>query len=268
MWRAVGYAPTLLQFSADSNVARDYAQAEAWAAFAVQVDPSNPQAWLRLGRAQNAQDRTEQALATFTSAVERFPELSAAYEELAGVLFQTKEYARAGDVLARAFEQAQLPGAHLYYLRSRLAAREEDYTSAERDALQALALSPDNGGYLAWLGDLYLTLGWEDKALAQYRSAMQRGGPVWAWRARQRIGSLYARQGLYVDAVVEYRAALRISQEQDAPAVTLAQNQAALGDVLAQAGQPEAARLAYEQALKLDPHNEQVRINLGALAVP
>ena len=49
LWRPADYAPVLLERSARASAAGDYPQAETWAALAGKVDPSNAEAWLRLG---------------------------------------------------------------------------------------------------------------------------------------------------------------------------------------------------------------------------
>lgn len=253
-WRLAGAYDLLIGRGIEAHARADYGQAARWFSLAIQVDPAQSPAWLRLGRAYNAAGEAQQAQAAFEEVIWRFPSLSAGYEDLAGLLLQ--QPALAALVLEQGLQNAQPPGAQLYYLRSRLAAGRKEYAAAEQDARQALAMQPGNGVYLAWLGDIYLRQQRYAEALAQYeRMAALPGAADWAWRANQRIGHLYAAQGLWSQAAAAYTQSILLSQAQAVKPSALAQSYAALGDVLARSGDLPGAENAYRRALQLDAEN-------------
>ncbi len=269
-YRQAGAGLRLLLRSSAAYKTQDYPAAGAWAEIAVRVMPADLRAWVQAGYTRLKLGDLPGARQAFEQAVARFPASSRGYEELASLVYNyLKDPLLAGLVIEQGLASAQPPGAPLYYLRSRLAADRGDLPAAEADARQALALSPYSGGYLAWRGDLSLKQERYAEALARYDDLLaQAAEPDWQWRGHQRKGRVYAAQGDWPNAVAEFQAAITISQQQGAPAAVLADNQAALGSVLLQAGDPPGAAEAYRQALAYNPENRAAREALLKLQVP
>jgi tetratricopeptide (TPR) repeat protein len=267
-WRAAQAGEVLYRRGASEQKNAHPAEAESWASLTVQIDPTHWRAWLLIARAQAAQKKWESAAATYTEIIRRFPEISAGYEGLAGVLIQNKELERARQVIKQGLAQADAAGADLYYLRSRLAADRQDYPSAEADARRAIELAPTSGGYLAWLGDLYLRQKRYTEALAQYELA---GGasadPSWIWRSRQRKAQVLAVMGDGLGAVEEQRASLQLSLEGGASTAQVADNYVYLGDLLLSIEDIPGAAQAYREALRLAPDHPTVITKLQGLGV-
>jgi tetratricopeptide (TPR) repeat protein len=255
-WRLAGAHRELLNRGQVLYKADNYPAAEAWFQLAVQVDPGNSDGWLRWIAVLKAQAKWQAAERAARAFAQRFPKLSLPYEELANALLQLKQPEDAWQVVETGFALVPKPGAQLYYLRSRLAAERQDYLAAEADAIQAIALQPTSGLYLAWLGDIYMRQERYDAALAQYeRAARNASSPDWMWRADQYKGSLYAAQGWWSEAVAAYTRAVSLGQEQGATSNVLAQNYALLGNILLRSGDLTGAEVAYRQALQLNPQN-------------
>ena len=265
-WRRAGVYRLLISRGLTEYQAGDYVAAQAWFGWAVQVDPAQSDGWLRLGRVYQVNGEVQSAKSVFEEIVARFPALSGGYEGLAIILQQLNEAEQAAGVIDKCLQQAQPPDAHFYYLRSRLAAATLDYPSSERDARHAIALQPNAGLYLAWLGELFQRQGRYDEALEQYSHTAQEASALdWVWQVAQRAGSVYALQGLWEQAISEYRQALVISQEQGVTSDILAQNYSALGNILLQSGSIVEAETTYRQALQLDPLNTEAFNGLEAL---
>jgi tetratricopeptide (TPR) repeat protein len=116
------------------------------------------------------------------------------------------------------------------------------------------------------LGDLLKQQGRYAEAIDQYAyTATQASDPNWLWQSHQRIGSVYAIQGLWPPAIDEYRQALAMRQSQGVADSVLAQNYASLGSIFQQACDLAEARSAYLAALELDPANSAAQRGLDSL---
>ncbi len=265
-WRLAGAAGVLVQRGAAASRAGQYGEAEGWYRLAAEVDPHKLQAWLGLGRAQAAQKNYASARQSYGEALQCSPAASGGYEELAGLLYwQVKDPAQARQVIEQGLASAHPPGTQLYYLRSKIEADQKDWTAAESDAAQAIALTPTSGTYQAWLGDLYMKEALYPQALAQYTHLADI--PGWGWQAGQRVAGLYAAQGEWTTAADQYRSAIANALAQKAAPASLAQLYAGLGKALQKTGSLPEAEAACQTALQYDPSNQAARQLLAEIRV-
>jgi tetratricopeptide (TPR) repeat protein len=266
-WRLAGAGAMLIKRGADALRLNQLVEAEGWFRFASEAAPEKMQAWLLLARVQAAQKDWPAAGQSYAEALRRFPAATEGYEELAGMLYtQVKDSTQAWKIVEQGLANARPPGATLFYLRSRMEADRGDWDAAESDAAQAITLSPKNGAYLAWLGDLYLKEKRYPETLAQYdRLAAQASTLDWVWKAHQRKAQVYAAQSNWVAAADEYRSAINSGSDQKTASTNLAPLYAGLGNALEKAGSKSDAIAAYQQALQYDPSNQLASQRLAAL---
>ncbi len=265
-WRAAGVAPLLLKRAAQARAAQDLGAAARWYDLATRVEPANLQAWLGLAQTLATAELWQAAAERYAQVIDRFPQYYPGYERRADLLYnRLRDKAGALAVLDIGIERAAEPQ-QLHYLRSVYLANDGRWAAAEADARRAIELAPTNGGYLAWLGDLYYRQKRYDEALAQYEvAAGEASDRTWLWRAAQKVGAVYAARKEWDAAIAEFRRAIAISEEQGARANVVAGNYVQLGAQLAQAGRREEAAEAYRKALALDPANRDAQKRLDDL---
>lgn len=241
---------------------------------------------IRRGEAAMQHGDLVQAEAAFRSAVQMAPDLSDAYLGLGLVELREGKLEPSVSALEKATQlNPQLPGAHMFlgiaqYQMGRGAPAEE--------ALKAeVALQPQNVEALTWLGVVELGMGQAEEAadaLDKASALAPKDANVLYYKGRahsqvaeaaykqlyaldpdsvlvhRALGDTLAGSGQPDKAIAEYEAAIR--KQPDNPD---------LYELLAEQDQKmsrdDAAATAYEQELKLNPHNAIALYNLGMMKV-
>jgi len=126
-----------------------------------------------------------------------------------------------------------------------------------QQSIQAFPRSTYQALWRRYLGDMYVLQGDVHNAEQAYRSAMLASEPEYkAWR---NLGFLYMNAQKYEKAGEVFRD-LAVLYPQDPYPLTLA------GDAYARAGTVHLAIEAYQEALLLDPDNEQIKAALQSLS--
>ncbi len=120
---------------------------------------------------------------------------------------------------------------------------------------QALELEPRHAPALQLLGVIAASAGDDQLATGLFRRAVEIEPRQPAYFCN--LAEALRRQGELTEAIDCYRRAVEI-----APAVPVLNE---LGNTLCQAGSPEAAIGAYQQALQLEPHNPDLHFNIGCM---
>jgi len=269
-WRNAAAVPMLLQQGYDARNAGDIDGALTFFDRAARVDPAAYVPWTAKGDSLWRLQRFEEAREAFEHAIEIDPGRSRAYELLGALLMGPLEkLEEAETVVALGFTRTGESSDDLFLLRSRLAFLRGDYPSAERDAREAIGLSPRSGNYLAWLGELYYHQQRYQEALEQYKRTLAWAAePVWQWRGYLRLGQTYGALDNWSAAVAAYRTALELSIAQDVTPVIRAQNRVVLGEALQHTGETELAKAEFTRALADDPANDRAARLLAAMRLP
>ncbi len=186
--------------------------------------------------------------------------------------------------------------------RQRLYISEGNVKSAETDLIKLIAKEPENTNYLIQLGDLYFNNGQKEKALATYNKAKNLN-PDNAF-INLALADIYNRDSRSEEAFQELKLAFKhqelsidqkikiiisyFSSFPDKKAFNYAENLSQVltevhtddpkaysiyGDVLFQKGELDKAKLAYEQAIKLNKQvyaiwDQLIRIHLALNNMP
>lgn len=266
-WRAAGAGELLQARGAAARKGGDLASAEEWYDLATRVVPERMQPWLDLAQLREARQRWHEAAASYGDVVDRFPAARQGYEGRARMLYdRLKDGAGAVALLdlglARADDQKQ----QMYYLRSVYEAGLGNLQRAEEDVRRAIELAPDNGWYLAYLGDLYVRQKRYEEALLQYQEAAAGAADrSWIWRGMQKRGAVYAALKDWPSCVDLFAAAAEESIRQGADAKVVASNYAQLAAQLTSAGRRLEAEASYRRSLEYDPANEDTARRLSEL---
>jgi tetratricopeptide (TPR) repeat protein len=209
------------------NGKKDLKAAEAALRKAVDLDKTNSDALVKLGKVQIAEDSADQALATYQQSIKDNPREITFYV-LAGELYEAKS----------------------------------DWSNAKSMYQQALNIQPDNP--LASNNLAYVMLqqgGNVDVALSMAQNA-RRGMPDSA-SAADTLGWAYYHKGVYQSAIDLFQESLRLNEKHggaDDPTVHYH-----LGMAYEKSNQLKQAREQLERALKISPNNNEARKALSEL---
>ena len=207
-------ASTLQRVGQDYVLLGDWADADKWTLRAVQMSPSDPDAWYSLGRIRYSEQRFSDALSCFQQVLKLSPKnvkaennLGLAYEamnqadaamaayrqaiewqnqgprdqlseqpllNLGVVLLHRNELAEAEGVLEKAAALAP-KDPRVHEQLGHLYMQKADYEAAERELQQACQLDPKNSSLHFLLGQAYRHLGKLQEAKAEFAASAQLG---------------------------------------------------------------------------------------------
>jgi len=231
---------------------------------AVELDPANPTAYYLLGRVLIAEERLEEALAALEQSLELSPTLADAHYRIALV------YARLGDresarnhqeqfqQLSRAQDDAEARETRLGVLRNAAtAALAGNDPSAFRVAVdELLQEDPDDPGVLTLSARGALTDGDIERGLTDINHALRISPDQ--WEVLYVLGLLQQED----DMPEQARATFHRVVEQNP---LFASGYAALGKVLVELDDAEAAAEAFRTAARLDPEQPVHFLNLATV---
>jgi tetratricopeptide (TPR) repeat protein len=144
-----------------------------------------------------------------------------------------------------------------------LALRAKDNAGAEREYEGAIAAAPDSAlGYLS-LGALYQRLERWNDAFATYDRLLERHPDDMS--AHYQIGRTAALSGQNLDRGEQSIKLWLAKPPRNAPRATMAGAHHRLGQIYEKRGRRDAARAEYEEAVRLNPNNEDAKKSLAAL---
>jgi tetratricopeptide (TPR) repeat protein len=147
---------------------------------ATEVDPKNKVAWNNLGLVYFAMRENDQAIAAFQKQIQVNPYDEFAYNNLGRVYWNDRKY----DEAVKAFNQ-QLENNPLdKFAHGNLGAMYAEwhkYDLAAAELEKAASLTPDSGELQVSLGDAYLNLGQDEKALAAFDHAVELSAIPLVW---------------------------------------------------------------------------------------
>ncbi|MEO6816902.1 MAG: tetratricopeptide repeat protein [Edaphobacter sp.] len=241
---------------------------------------------MQLGAGAMQQGNTAEAERYFTQATVAAPHFAEAFLDLGLVQLREGRPDAAKESLAKALARnPKLPGAHMFLGIAKYQMHEVD--SASADLREEIRLQPQSVEALTWLGIIELGADHADKAagpldqaavldpkdpnilylrgrahtlIAQesYQS-LYRLDPD-SWRVHKALGESYSASGQPEKAVAEF---LKAIEKQPANSDLYE----SLGDEYQKLSRFDDAMKAYEQEVKLDPHNGIALYNLGKIDV-
>ncbi|HEV2708744.1 MAG TPA: tetratricopeptide repeat protein [Edaphobacter sp.] len=241
---------------------------------------------IQLGAGAMHQGNVAAAERYFTQATVAAPELADAFLDLGLVQLREGKPEAAETSLAKAVAlNPELPGAHMFLGIAKYQMREVDAASA--NLREEIRLQPENVEALTWLGIIELGAGDPDKAadpldqaevlapkdpnilylrgrahslIAQESYQALYSLDPDSWRVHKALGETYSTSRQPEKAVAEFLKAL---EKQPANSDLYE----SLGDEYQKLSRFDDAMKAYEQEVKLDPHNGIALYNLGKIDV-
>ncbi len=154
--------------------------AEALLKRATEVDPKNKFAWNNLGLIYLQTRQDDQAIASFQKQIEVSPYDEFAYNNLGRVYWQERKYDEAVKAFNRQLENNPLDKfAHANL--GQMYAEWHKYDLAAPELEKAASLSPERPDLQVSLGDAYLNLGQDTKALATFDHAVELSATPLVW---------------------------------------------------------------------------------------
>jgi tetratricopeptide (TPR) repeat protein len=150
----------------------NYKKAEAKLNEAVSIDPNYSQAYMYLGRIENALYADDKAKAAFERAIQIDPDYEEARVSYAAALLDQGGLDEAVRQLNAALQSKPDDGTALYLL-SQAYAREGDFSNGKAAALRAVKAVPANGEAHFWLAECERHLSDSANAEAEYRQYLQ-----------------------------------------------------------------------------------------------
>lgn len=150
----------------------NYKKAEEKLNQAVTLDPNLSEAWMYLGRVEDALWADEKASAAFQRAIAIDPDYQEARVSYAAALLDQGGLDEAVRQLNAGLQQQPEDGTALYLL-SQAYAREGDYADGKAAALRAVKATPGNGEARFWLAECERHLNEAPDAEAEYRQYLQ-----------------------------------------------------------------------------------------------
>jgi uncharacterized caspase-like protein/tetratricopeptide (TPR) repeat protein len=150
----------------------NYKKAEAKLNQAIAIDPNYSEAWMYLGRVENALWADDKATAAFQHAIAIDPDYEEARVSYAGALLDQGGLDEAVRQLNAALERQPQNGT-AYYLLSQAYARQGDFAAGKTAALHAVKTNPNNGEAHFWLAECERHLKEADAAESEYRQYLR-----------------------------------------------------------------------------------------------
>jgi tetratricopeptide (TPR) repeat protein/transglutaminase-like putative cysteine protease len=147
---------------------------------ATEVDPKNKYAWNNLGLIYLAERDDDQAIAAFQKQIEVNPYDEYAYNNLGRVYWNERKYDEAVKAFNKQLENNPLDK----FAHANLGSMYEEwhkYDLAVPELEKAASLTPDNAELQVSLGDAYLNLGQDTKALATFDHAIELSATPIVW---------------------------------------------------------------------------------------
>jgi tetratricopeptide (TPR) repeat protein len=150
----------------------NYKRAEAKFNQAITIEPNYSEAYMYLGRVENALLEDDKATASFQRAISIDPDYEEARVSYASALLDTGNFDEAARQLNAALERQPKNGTALYLL-SVVYAREGDFDDGKTAAVKAIAVAPGNGEAHFWLAQCERHLNQASDAEAEYKEYLR-----------------------------------------------------------------------------------------------
>src|SRR5882724_4043131 len=256
----VALSVVLVQPRTGAGNAKRFADAEAFARRAVQLEPKNAVAWDRLGVALQARglfnNETEHA---YRRAVELDPQFPVAYAHLARVLNRMGRRDEAQPLYERATQLAKDP-ATLNVIAESLQA-ELQWQNSEPVLKRALALDERNATSLYLMGRMLVVFKRYQESEPYLKLATEVSPR--AFQPFNLLGRSYLALDRFEEAEVTYERAADFASPGDRKQLAGAYGFEGVGDGYMKAKKKPSAARAYKRALELDPGNRQVEQKLA-----
>jgi tetratricopeptide (TPR) repeat protein len=241
--------------------AQRFAEAEAFARRATQLQPQNATAFDRLGVAMMARSIfNRDTEAAFRRAVELDPNFVVAQVHLARVLRRLNRWDEAEPLYRAAIDQAK--DAPTLVLIAEAIQSEQRWNDSDPVLRRALQLDARNPGALFLLGRMLAVNGKYGEAETPLKAAIEVNPKNFP--ARNILGRVYLGLQRYDDAFSTYDQAVELASDADRKQLAGAFGFGGVGDGYLNAGRPRDAVRAYQRALQLDPNNLELQNKLAA----
>jgi len=174
--------------------------AEALLKRATELDPKNKFAWNNLGLIYLGTRQDDQAISCFKKQIEVNPYDEFAYNNLGRTYWQDRNYEEAVKAFSKQLENNPLDK----FAHSNLGAMYAEwhkYDLAVPELEKAISLTPDNAELQVTLGDAYLNLGQDTKALAAFDHAVELNAIPLVWN---NIAYQLSLKGSHLDRAQQY----------------------------------------------------------------
>src|SRR6185436_1351241 len=256
----VALSVVLVQPSTGGSNAKRFADAEAFARRAVQLEPKNATAWDRLGVALQSRglfnNETENA---YRRAVQLDPDFPVAYAHLARVLNRMGRASEAEPLYEKATQLAKDPPT-LNLIAESLQA-EQQWQNSEPVLKRALELDARNPTALFLMGRMLVVFKRFQESEPYLKLATEVNPR--AFQPVNLLGRTYLALDRLEEAEVTYERAVEVASPGDRKQVAGIYGFEGVGDGYMKAKKKPSAARAYKRALELDPGNQQVEQKLA-----
>src|SRR5262252_8287446 len=193
-------ADELVESARAAGDAGNLTVAEALLKRAIEIDPKNKFAWNNLGLVYMQTRQDDLAVAAFQKQIEVNPYDEYAYNNLGRVYWNDRKYEEAVKAFNKQIENNPLDK----FAHSNLGAMYSEwhkYDLAAPELEKAASLTPDSAELQVSLGDAYLNLGQDDKALATFDHAVELNANPLVWN---NIAYQLSLKGSHLDRAQQY----------------------------------------------------------------
>src|SRR5215469_12670840 len=193
-------ADDLIESARAASDAGNFQVAEALLKRATEIDPKNKFAWNNLGLIYLGTRQDDQAISCFRKQIEVNPYDEFAYNNLGRVYWQERKYDDAVTAFNKQLENNPLDK----FAHSNLGAMYAEwhkYDLAVPELEKAASLTPDSAELQVSLGDAYLNLGQDEKALATFDHAVELNATPLVWN---NIAYQLSLKGSHLDRAQQY----------------------------------------------------------------
>ena len=256
----VALSVVLVQPRSGAGNAKRFADAEAFARRAIQLQPNNAVAWDRLGVALQSRgvfnDETEHA---YRRAVELDPQFAVGYAHLARALKHAGKKEEAAPLYDRATQLAKDP-ATLNLIAESLQA-EQQWENSEPVLKRVLELDARNPTAVLLLGRMLVVFKRYQEAEPYLKTATEMSPR--AFQPFNLLGRTYLALDRLEEAEETYERAAQFASAGDRRQLAGAFGFAGVGDGYLKAKKKPSAARAYRRALELDPGNKELEEKLS-----
>jgi tetratricopeptide (TPR) repeat protein len=256
----VALSVVLVQPRVGGDNAKRFADAEAFARKAVQIDPKNAVGWDRLGVALQARgilnSETEHS---YRRAIELDPQFAVAYAHLARVLNKIGKSSESPALYEKAIELAKDP-ATLNLIAESLQG-EQLWPQAEPVLKKALEMDSRNPTSLLLMGRYLVVYRKYQEAEPYLKAATEVSSR--AFQPFNLLGRAYLGMDRFSDAEATYERASTVAAAGERKQLAGTFGFEGVGDGYLKAKQKENAVRAYQRALELDPGNNGIAQKLA-----